>query len=54
MLIATMSCIGGILIPMQWDIPVPSGGAIVLVAAGFFIITTILRNVLPGFREARL
>lgn len=52
--IATLSCIGGILIPMQWDIPVPSGGAIVLVAAAFFIITTILRSVLPGFREARV
>ncbi len=54
MLIATISCIGGIVIPMQWDIPIPSGGAIVLVAAAFFIITTILRNVLPGFKEARV
>jgi zinc transport system permease protein len=54
MLIATISCIGGIVIPMQWDIPVPSGGAIVMVAAGFFVLTTILRNVLPGFKEARL
>jgi zinc transport system permease protein len=54
MAIATVSCLGGILIPMHWDIPVPSGGAIVMVAAGFFIVTTILRNVLPGFREARV
>lgn len=54
MLIATVSCLGGIIIPMQWDIPVPSGGAIVMVAAAFFILTTILRNVLPGFKEARL
>lgn len=54
MLIATISCIGGIVIPMQWDIPIPSGGAIVMVAAAFFIITTILRNVLPGFKEARV
>jgi zinc transport system permease protein len=54
MAIATLSCLGGILIPMQWDIPVPSGGAIVMVAAAFFIVTTILRNVLPGFREARV
>ena len=51
---ATTSCILGILVPMQWDIPVPSGGAIVLVAAAFFILTTILRTVLPGFREAKL
>lgn len=54
MAIATVSCLGGIIIPMQWDIPVPSGGAIVMVAATFFIVTTILRNVLPGFREARI
>jgi zinc transport system permease protein len=54
MALATISCIGGILIPMQWDIPVPSGGAIVMVAASFFIITTIARNVVPGFKEAKL
>lgn len=54
MAIATISCLGGIIIPMHWDIPVPSGGAIVMVAAAFFIVTTILRNVLPGFREARV
>jgi zinc transport system permease protein len=54
MLLATLSCIGGIWIPMQWDIPVPSGGAIVMLAAGFFIVTTLIRNLVPGFREARL
>jgi zinc transport system permease protein len=54
MIIATLSCFGGILIPMQWDIPVPSGGAIVLVAAAFFVITTIIRNVIPGFKEAKI
>jgi zinc transport system permease protein len=54
MIIATLSCFGGILIPMQWDIPVPSGGAIVLVAAAFFVITTIIRNLVPGFKEAKI
>jgi zinc transport system permease protein len=54
MIIATLSCFGGILIPMQWDIPVPSGGAIVLVAAAFFVVTTIIRNVVPGFKEAKI
>jgi zinc transport system permease protein len=54
MLLATLSCIGGIWIPMQWDIPVPSGGAIVMLAAVFFIVTTLIRNLVPGFREARL
>jgi zinc transport system permease protein len=52
--LATLSCVGGILIPMQWDIPVPSGGAIVMVAAMFFILTTVIRNVVPGFKEAKL
>ena len=54
MVLATLSCNGGIWIPMQWDIPVPSGGAIVILAAFFFILTTIIRNVVPGFREAKL
>jgi zinc transport system permease protein len=54
MVLSTLSCIGGIWIPMQWDIPVPSGGAIVMVAALFFILTTIIRNIVPGFREAKL
>jgi zinc transport system permease protein len=54
MALSLLSCLGGIIIPMQWDIPVPSGGAIVLVAALFFILTTIMRSVLPGFREARI
>lgn len=54
MIISTLSCLGGILIPMQWDIPVPSGGAIVIAAALFFIVTTVLRGILPGFKEARL
>lgn len=54
MIISTFSCIGGIMIPMMFDLPLPSGGAIVLVAAVFFIITTIMRNVLPGFKEAKL
>lgn len=54
MIFSTLSCVGGILIPMQWDIAVPSGGAIVLTAAIFFIFTTIMRSVLPGYREARI
>ncbi len=53
-IIATLSCFGGILIPMQWDIPVPSGGAIVLVAAAFFLVTTLVRNLVPGFKEAKI
>lgn len=52
-LISTVSCVIGILLPMQFDLPVPSGGAIVLVAALFFIVTTVMRSTLPQFKEAR-
>ncbi len=53
MAIATLSCLGGILLPMHFDLPLPSGGAIVLLAACFFLLTTLLRNLLPRYREAR-
>lgn len=52
--IATFSCLAGVLLPMQWDIPLPSGGAIILVAACAFIFTTILRNTMGKFSEAKL
>ena len=53
-LFATASCLAGIVIPMQWDIPVPSGGAIILVAAVFFVLTTVLRSCMPAFKEAKV
>ena len=52
--IATLSCLAGVLLPMQWDIPLPSGGAIIMVAACAFIITTILRNTMSRFSEAHM
>lgn len=52
--IATLSCIIGVLVPMQFNIPVPTGGAIVLVAAAIFIVTTIIRATAPRFRGAVL
>lgn len=51
-LFATVSCLLGIIIPMQYEIPVPSGGAIIIVAAIFFLFSMILRSVHPAFREA--
>jgi zinc transport system permease protein len=51
--ISTISCLAGVLIPMQYDMPVPSGGAIIIIAAVFFMLTTIARAALPRFREAR-
>jgi len=38
--ISTVSCLVGIIAPMLWDLPIPSGGAIVLVAAVFFCLAT--------------
>jgi ABC-type Mn2+/Zn2+ transport system permease subunit len=39
---------------MRWDLPVPSGGAIVLTAAVIFVVTMIVRMALPRYREANL
>ena len=51
-LFATLSCIAGIWFPMQYDLALPSGGAIVLAAAVFFVITTIIRGRVGRFQEA--
>ncbi|PCJ38340.1 MAG: zinc ABC transporter permease [Cellvibrionales bacterium] len=53
MVISTVSCIAGVLIPMQFDLPLPSGGAIIMVAASFFVLTTIIRAVFPAYRSAK-
>lgn len=52
MAISTVSCIAGVILPMQFDLPLPSGGAIIMVAAAFFVLTTIIRVTLSRFREA--
>ncbi len=46
-LFATLSCLVGILVPVEFDIPVPSGGAIIVCAAFLFFLTT-------GFRIFRV
>jgi len=51
---ATVSCVVGILVPMQFYIPVPTGGAIVLVAASIFILTAAVRASVGRFRAANL
>lgn len=48
------SCLMGIIIPMEFDIPIPSGGAIILSAACFFLITSLMRGFMPQFKEARI
>ncbi|WP_445289311.1 metal ABC transporter permease [Variovorax atrisoli] len=50
--IAVFSCVVGILVPMQFHLPVPTGGAIVLAAAAVFVLTTIVRASASRFRSA--
>ncbi|MEL3906811.1 MAG: metal ABC transporter permease [Treponema sp.] len=42
-LFSVASCTAGVLIPILFEIPVPSGSAVILVASGIFIITTSIR-----------
>jgi len=51
---STASCLIGVYAPMRWDLPVPSGGAIILTAAMIFVVTMIIRMAVPRFREATL
>ncbi len=49
---ATVSCFLGIIVPMQFEIPVPSGGAIILAASFLFAITAGLRAFSGSFKGA--
>jgi zinc transport system permease protein len=49
---STVSCIAGIYVPMRFDLPVPSGGAIILTGAAIFLITLLIRMAVPRYREA--
>lgn len=49
---STVSCLLGIYAPMRFDLPVPSGGAIILTGAAIFLVTMIIRMTVPRFREA--
>ena len=51
---STVSCLVGIYAPMRWDLPVPSGGAIILTGALIFIVTMIIRMAAPRYREAAI
>ncbi len=51
---STASCLIGIYAPMRWDLPIPSGGAIILTAAIIFVVTMIIRMALPQYREASI
>ncbi|MEE8439947.1 MAG: metal ABC transporter permease [Micropepsaceae bacterium] len=49
---SSASCLLGIVVPMQYDLAIPSGGAIVLAAGVIFVITTIIRSTFGRFKEA--
>ena len=51
---STIACLVGIYAPMRWDLPLPSGGAIILAAAVMFVFTLAVRMALPRYREASL
>lgn len=51
---STISCLVGVYAPMRYDLPVPSGGAIILTGALFFLATTLIRMIVPRFREATI
>ena len=51
---STVSCLVGIYAPMRFDLPVPSGGAIILTAAAIFLVTMVIRMMMPRYREASL
>jgi zinc transport system permease protein len=44
--IATLSCLIGIFLPMELRLPVPSGGAIIIVAAMFFLLSAAIQPLL--------
>ncbi|MGH8381313.1 metal ABC transporter permease [Pseudomonas sp.] len=46
-LIATLSTLVGILLPIVFDLPVPSGAAIILVAGGCFALAALARGLVP-------
>src|SRR5262245_61696749 len=54
MVISTVSCIAGVMIPMQYDLPVPSGGAVIMVATAILVLTMLVRISVSRFREAEV
>ncbi|MFN3984831.1 MAG: metal ABC transporter permease [Rhodocyclaceae bacterium] len=48
--IATASTLAGILLPIEFGLPVPSGAAIILFAGAMFAIAALLRGMVPALR----
>jgi len=50
MAFATVSAVVGVIAPMELDLPVPSGAAIILVAGSLFLIAALVRATLPALK----
>lgn len=48
---STLSCILGILLPLIFDLSVPSGPAIIIISAIIFFITMLIKNISSKFKE---
>jgi zinc transport system permease protein len=51
---STVSCVVGVYAPLRYDLPVPSGGAIILTGAAIFIVTLVIKMMVPRYRETAL
>lgn len=49
-IIATISTLAGIMLPIELDVPVPSGAAIILVSGAVFCVTALVRSFVPGLK----
>ena len=49
--ISTIACVFGVIAPMELDIPIPSGGAIILCAAVFFAVATIAQMTFSRMKD---
>lgn len=48
--VATLATLSGILLPIQFELPIPSGAAIILSAGICFALAALARSLLPGLR----
>ena len=48
---ALISCLLGVYLPIQFDISIPSGGAIIMISSAIFIVTVIVRMLFKNFAE---
>jgi zinc transport system permease protein len=45
-----VSTIAGILLPIELELPVPSGAAIILLAGAMFALAAVLRGLVPALK----